>query len=131
MNKIRVLIIEEHIAVRRALAARLASYSQIDVVATARNFHEGIEQVRACSPDVILLELKGTNSLESNPIVEMNKELSDHPTGVIVLTSYSDDDEHQAALQAGAKRYLLKHIDSASLLAEIEAVATEVASPRD
>jgi DNA-binding response OmpR family regulator len=56
----------------------------------------------------------------------MNKALTGHPVGIIVLTSYADDDEHQAALEAGAKRYLLKHIDSASLTAEIEAVRDEV-----
>jgi CheY-like chemotaxis protein len=97
-------------------------------VATARSFQEGLERVRAFQPDVILLEIKGASNLQPNPVGEMAKVLGDHPTGIIVLTSYADDTEREAALQAGARRYLLKHIDSARLLSEIEAVATEIAT---
>ena len=43
-----------------------------------------------------------------------------------MLTSYAEDDEREAALAAGASRYLLKHIDTARLLSEIEAVAAEI-----
>lgn len=125
MKQIKVLIVEEHLAVRRALAARLNSFSHIEVVATAHNITEGLEQVGRCLPDVILLELKGTGDL-LNPVGEMNKALAGHPAGIIVLTSYADDDEREAALEAGARRYLLKQIDSARLLHEIEAVASEV-----
>ena len=57
----------------------------------------------------------------------MNEALAGHPAGIIVLTSYADDDEREAAMHAGARRYLLKQIDSARLLNEIEAVANEVA----
>ena len=129
MDKIRVMIIDEHLAVRRALAARLAAFSHIDVVGTARSFQEGLDKACDCLPDVILLELKGNCKQETNPVGEMNNALTGHAVGIIVLTSYADDDEHQAALEAGAKRYLLKHIDSASLMAEIEAVRDEV-SPK-
>ncbi len=125
MKQIKILIVEEHLAVRRALAARLNSFSHIEVVATAHNFTEGLEQVGRCLPDVILLELKGTGDL-LNPVGEMNKALAGHTAGIIVLTSYADDDEREAALEAGARRYLLKQIDSARLLHEIEAVASEV-----
>ena len=127
MDQIKVLIVEEHFAVRRALAARLNSFSHIEVVATACNFSEGLEQVGRCQPDVILLELKGTRDL-LNPVGEMNRALAGHPAGIIVLTSYADDGEREAALQAGARRYLLKQIDSARLLSEIEAVANEVSA---
>ena len=126
MNKIRVLIIDEHLAVRRALAARLSSFPNIDVVATARHCQEGLEQALAELPDVILMELKGQSNQDTNPVSEMKKALAGHPSGVIVLTSYADVDERQAALDAGANRYLLKQIDTASLTAEIEAVAGDI-----
>ncbi len=126
MKRIKVLIVDEHLVVRQALAARLRSFSQIEVIATAQDFHEGLECARKSKPDIILLELKGTRSLQPNPVGELNKALAGHPAGIIVLTSYADDDERKAALNAGARRYLLKHIDSARLLTEIEAVASEV-----
>lgn len=126
MNRIRVLIVDEHLAVRQALAARLSAFQQVEVVATAEGLTEGLERARRLQPDIVLLELKGPGSLWPDPVGEMNKALIGHPAGVIVLTSYTDDDEREAALLAGARRYLLKHIDSTRLLSEIEAVAREV-----
>lgn len=127
MKIIKVLIVDEHLAVRQALAARLRAFSHIEVVATAQDFREGLECARTTRPDVILLELKGASSLQPDPVGELKGALADHRAGIIVLTSYADDDEREAALSAGARRYLLKHIDSTRLLNEIEAVANEVA----
>lgn len=127
MKIIKVLIVDEHLAVRQALAARLRAFSHIEVVATAQDFREGLECARTTRPDVILLELKGASSLQPDPVGELKGALADHRAGIIVLTSYADDDEREAALSAGACRYLLKHIDSTRLLNEIEAVANEVA----
>lgn len=126
MNRIRVLIVDEHLAVRQALAARLSAFQQVEVVATAESLAEGLERARRLQPDVVLLEIKGAGSLWPDPVGEMNKGLEGHPVGIIVLTSYTDSDEREAALSAGARRYLLKHIDSTRLLSEIEAVAQEV-----
>jgi len=125
MSKIRVMIIDEHLAVRRALAARLASFPNIDVVATARNCQEGVERAQTNPPDVILMELKGKYCQKPDAVGEMKSALSENAVGVIVLTSYTDDEEKQAAIKAGANRYLLKNIDSTSLTTEIEAVARE------
>jgi len=126
MKRIKVLIVDEHVAVRQALAARLRAFPQIEVVATAQDLREGLDWASKAQPDVILLELKGTGALRPNPVSELNKSLAGHPAGIIVLTTYADDDEREAALEAGARRYLLKHIDSARLITEIEAVASEV-----
>ena len=130
VNEIRVMIIDEHLAVRRALAARLASFPNIDVVATARDCREGLELALDNRPDVVLMELKGKNRRQPESIREMNNALPEHHIGIIVLTSYADDEEQQAALKAGAKRYLLKHIDTAKLTDEIEAVAAEASGTR-
>jgi DNA-binding NarL/FixJ family response regulator len=125
MKQIRVLIVDEHPAVRRALAARLGAFGHINVVATAANFHDGQELAHDLHPDVILLELKGASKLQSDPVGNMTRALSGHPAGIIVLTSYADGDEREAALEAGAHRYLLKQIDTVRLLDEIETVAAE------
>lgn len=126
MDKIRVLIIDEHGAVRKALAARLDSYSQVEVVETASNFTEGLEKACLQLPDVILFDLRSGGIRRPEQVGEMIDALTDHPAGIIVLTAYADDDEREAALEAGARRYLVKHIDSSLLVAEIQAVAGEV-----
>ena len=125
MKHIRVLIVDEHLAVRRALAARLNTFGHIDVVATAGDFQHGQKLAHDLHPDVILLELKGASELQSVPVGDMIGALIGRNVGVIVLTSYADADEREAALQAGARRYLLKQIDTSRLLDEIESVAAE------
>jgi DNA-binding NarL/FixJ family response regulator len=128
MQRIRVLIVDEHLAVRQALATRLGAFPIIEVVATACTLPEALQQANRHHPDVILMELKGA-SLGQDPVGEMSRALGGQTVGIIVLTSYADDDEREWALRAGAKRYLLKHIDSAHLLDEIERVAAEVKEP--
>jgi|GEM_PF-611570 len=125
MEKIRVLIIDEHPAVCRALAARLNAVSSIEVVGSACTFEEGLCGTRAFQPDVILLELKGHGDNDKEPLDAISGLLARGPAGVIVLTSYLDEMERQGAMEAGARRYLLKDIDTTRLVREIEAVARE------
>ncbi len=126
MKTIKVLIVDEYLVVRRALATRLSAYPHIDVISTADDFDQGLRKAGALQPDVILMELKGTSSRTGDPVSEMRQAIAGHPAGIIVLTSYAEDYEREAALAAGASRYLLKQIDSARLIDEIEAVAAEV-----
>lgn len=125
-GKIRILIIDEHPAVSRALRARLRAVSTLEVVGTATSIEQGLEQLRMWQPDVVLLEVKGRNPATFDPIRAISRVLSDRPVGIIILTSYVDEMERAQALQAGAHRYLLKTIDSGRLIAEIEAVAQQV-----
>lgn len=124
MNPIRLLVVDEHPAVSLALATRLASTPGIKVVGTASTLREGIEAAHTLQPDVVLLELKG-KSYDPARVTEMARALNGNSSGIIVLTSYADDYERELALQTGARRYLLKNIDSARLIAEIKAVAAE------
>jgi DNA-binding NarL/FixJ family response regulator len=127
MNRIRILIVDEYLAVRQALASRLNTFAHIEVIATAGSITDGLEQTRMLHPDVILLELKGRSHLRPDSVDQLHHALGDHPAGIIILTSYADDVERETALRCGAQRYLLKHINTAQLLAEIEAVAQETA----
>lgn len=127
MKKIRVLIIDEHPAVCQALVVRLSAVNSIEVVGSAVSYREGLVGAGALKPDVILLELKGSGENEIQPLHAISKLLVRGPAGVIVLTSYLDEAERLGALEAGARRYLLKDIDTARLVGEIEAVADEAA----
>ena len=131
MKKIRLLIIEENQAVRQALETRLRAFNQIELLAVAHDFPEGITLARALHPDVILLEPKVRYDHGHDPIVHLGKLANGRPAaphnpGIIILTSYMDEAEREAAILAGAHRYLLKDIDSTRLVAEIEAVNDEL-----
>ncbi len=128
MNGIRLLIIEEHVAVRDALQVRLESSSSLEVVAaypsTAAWEAQRSLLTEACEADVVLLGLKGNMRRPIHAIVQDIKAFKQLGTAVIVLASVADEVERELALQAGAERYLLKDINSIHLIAEIESLAS-------
>ena len=124
--EIKILIIDQHPAVRRALAARLKSMPHIEILAATHDIQKGLEHARVVQPDIILLDLPDWDDDSSNPVQSITTNLSNTAVGVIVLASIADERKRRIALKAGAKRYLLKDIDSTRLVAEIEAVAREV-----
>ena len=126
MKRVRVLIVDRNPEVRRALAARLDSSSRIEVLSTAAGAREAFPQISALTPQVVLLDSKSLGRPpEASPIDETVRALRRLGPRIIVLATYSDESERQAYLQAGVNRYLLKDIDSATLIAAIAEVAAE------
>lgn len=126
MKPIPVLIIDDHLAVRQALAQRLSSVPSIQLLATAATIAEGLQKIGSLRPVIVILETKSQNEIgpvHLNTILDL---IADPHIAVIVHTTYFDEIERAIALQAGACRYLLKDINSAQLIAEIEAVASEM-----
>lgn len=128
MDKVRLLIIDEHEAVRNALAQRLNSTASIEVVAAAHDLG-ALGDVPLNHFDVALLGLKSTSDLDLDMTIEMVAQLAGQGTAVIILTSYADDIERELVLHAGAYRYLLKDINSPQLISEIIEVSHEQARP--
>ena len=129
MRRKRLLIIDEHKAVRQALITRLQQCDELEVVGSTGSSEEGLLQVKALQPDVVLLETKRSDGTG----LETCRRIARHypSTLVIVLTSYDDEQERQAAYMAGAARYILKDIDSTQLVREIlEAEAVPNSPPR-
>ena len=126
MNPIKLQIMDEHPAVRQALEVRLRSSTHLHIVAVDDNLAEALQHTRELAPDIILLGLKSTRKLSPYVLASMVKQLAAANVGVIVLTSYEDVVEREVLLQAGARRYLLKNINSSRLIAELETVAGEM-----
>jgi two-component system response regulator DevR len=117
MGRTRLLIIDEHRAVRQALVSRLQQTGKLEVVGSTGSSEEGLLQVEALRPNIVLLETKRS---DGTGLETCRRIARSHPdTVVFVLTSYDDEDERQAAYMAGATRYLLKDIDSTRLVYEI------------
>ncbi|HEX6386956.1 MAG TPA: response regulator [Anaerolineae bacterium] len=127
-RKIRLLIIEAHVAVSRALEVRLGSSPDIEVVATVGHLNQAKSVARTIRPDVILLGLKGSHNGEMRATLRLATELLQQGHNVVVLTSYADDVERELMLRAGIRRYLLKDINTDQLISEIKAVAIEAAA---
>lgn len=128
MDKVRLLIIDEHEAVRQALATRLSSTPTIDVVAVTQDIETSQNSFNGLS-DVALLGLRSSSDVDLDVTIGIVERLTEWGTAVIILTSYADDIEREMVLHAGAYRYLLKDINSPQLISEIIEVAHEQAKP--
>ena len=130
MNKIRLLIIEEHTAVRHALQVRLQSSSNLEVLASYPCVADWDSQrlttndVGDSMIDVVLLGLKSSGYRPLSSTIRDIETLKKAVLAMIVLASFADEIERELILQAGAQRYLLKDINSIQLISEIESLAS-------
>lgn len=118
MNRIAVMIIDEHPAVRHSLKALLNTIPGIEVIASIATLDEGETLAQNAHPAVVLLGLRTytNNTAALNRIVTR---FTQKGTTVIVLSPYLDDVEQEMFYQAGAKNYLLKDINPPLLVAAI------------
>ena len=117
---IRVLVVDDHVVVRRGIRALLGTVDEVQVVGEARDGEEALERVKALHPDVILLDLlmPRMNGIEvTRRLVE-----EDPKTRILVLTSFAADDQVFPAIKAGALGYLLKDTGPEELVRAIRQV---------
>ncbi len=115
---IRVIVCDDQEIVVQGLSTILNNDPQIQVVATASNGLEVMEQVAIHQPDLVLMDLKMP---EGNGIQATQKIKSSFPqVKVLVLTTYDDDEWLFDAIRAGASGYLLKDTPSAVLIEAIK-----------
>lgn len=122
MDPIRVMIIESHSQVRRALAGRLRTAPQVEVVGISADAGDGVAQAFELEPDVVLLDAKAAKT-QPDGLVQVLKNLGRHRANVIVLATYTDEADRALVLRAGARRYLLKDVESKALLQAIQEAA--------
>lgn len=105
---IRVLVAEDHTIVRDGLVALIGQQPDMEVVADARDGREAVELWSRHRPDVTLMDLKmpGTGGVSA---IEQIRTV-DPEARVIVLTTYSGDEDIYQGIRAGAKAYLLKDV---------------------
>jgi two-component system, NarL family, response regulator LiaR len=117
---IRVVIADDHPVVRQGLRAFLATRAGMAVVGEAGDTDELVAVVERERPDVVLVDLvmPGGGGVEA---IRRLRALGDRPR-MIVLTSFSADDQVVAAVRAGAAGYLLKDVAPADLDAAIRTV---------
>jgi DNA-binding NarL/FixJ family response regulator len=101
----RVLIVDDHPLTRDALAGLLAQHG-FDVVGTAANGEEAIEQAALLAPDIVLLDL-AMPALDGIAALPRVREAAPK-CEVVVLTASDAEDSLLAAIRAGASGYLLK-----------------------
>lgn len=119
---IRVLIADDHEAVRSGVAAILAVADDIEVVGEAENGFDALAACHRTTPDVALVDLRmpGTDGVWATERIT-----GETATRVLVLTTYDSGDLVASALAAGAHGYLLKSTSGSALIDAVRHVAAD------
>jgi len=121
MEKIRILIADDHPFYREGVRTMLRATPDIEIIGEAANGEDTVAQAERLQPDVILMDLKmpGMGGIEATRRI---LHTSPH-IGVLVLTMFEADETVFAAMRAGARGYLLKDADQDELIRAIQAVS--------
>ena len=122
MDKIRILIADDHAIVRMGLATLLGAQDGIEVVGEANNGEQAVPRALKLKPDVVVMDLVMPKKDGIAATTELHEKL---PTAkCLILTSFGTAEELQAALHAGAAGILLKSTANSKLVAAIRKIAS-------
>lgn len=121
MNKIRLVIVDDHPVVRDGLQGMLASQPDFEVIGVAENGEGAVQLASSLKPEVMLLDLRMP---VMDGVTALGEIKANSPeVNVLVLTTYDSDADILPAIEAGATGYLLKDTSREELYAAIRATA--------
>jgi DNA-binding NarL/FixJ family response regulator len=115
--RFRVLVAEDHPAVRASLVAYLDAQEDILVVGEAENGREAIELAEREAPDFVLMDIRMpvVDGIEGTRTIKQQRPA----TRVVLLSAYEQDELIEAGLRAGAEGFLLKGASGSELVAAV------------
>ena len=119
---ISVVVADDHPVVRQGLSSILKFESDIRVVAEAGNGEEALEMCKQHFPDVLLLDLRMPKKDGLQVITDLATRPAIRP-GIIVMTTYDDEDDICRSVRTGADGYLIKSMTPEEIRAAVRRVA--------
>ena len=121
MEKIRLLIVDDHPVVREGLAGMLSSQPDFDVAGEAKDGAAAAALDARLEPDVVLMDLRmpGMDGVTAITAIRERRPLAN----ILVLTTYDSDADIVRAIEAGATGYLLKDTPREELFRAVRAAA--------
>ena len=120
MSRIKLLLADDHILVRRGIMALLEKEKDIEIIGEAENGREAVKKAKQLSPDVVLMDISmpSLNGIEATyQIKKLNID-----TKVLIVTMHETEEYVSKILHAGAYGYVIKNASPAELLSAIRAV---------
>ena len=118
---IKLLIADDHLIIRQGLRLILETESDFELIGEASDGSEALSLCKKLKPDVVLMDLRMPNMDGLTAIETLRTEQPQ--IAVVILTTFNEDELMFRGLQAGARGYLLKDTDRATLFDTIRAAA--------
>jgi two-component system response regulator DegU len=120
MEKINIVLADDHVLVRKGIVAMLATDNEINVVGEAGNGTEALASAKALHPDILLLDIR----MPEMTGLEAAARLKNYSpkTKAVILSMHDSEEYVLEALQAGAYGYLLKDTDKAEFIKALKQI---------
>lgn len=123
-REIRLVLVDDHAILRQGLRSVLEREEDLVVVGEASSEAQAEAVVSSAQPDVVLLDLKLSAGSDFEGLTLCAKLSAAHPeVGLLVLTTFLDEDLVVRAVHAGARGYVVKDVDTTELVRAIRAIA--------
>ena len=120
MDRLRILLVDDHDLFRKGIARLIDSQPDFQVVGEARDGRDALEQAQKLEPQVILMDIEMPNWNGTEATRRIKSEM---PLVFIIMLTVSDDDQNLfAAVRAGASGYLLKSVKPDELFQRLRGV---------
>lgn len=117
----RVLLVDDQTLIRQGIRLLLMTEPDMQVVGEASNGREALEQIEALRPQVVLMDIRMP---DMDGVTATREAAARFPeVGIIILTTFEDEEYIFEGLRAGARGYLLKDISSEEMAAAVRVVA--------
>jgi len=126
VEPIRVLIVDDHDMLREGLSTFLRAFPDMRLVGEATNGVEAVQRCRELAPDVVLMDLL-MPEMDGVAAIRAINAAPPRPA-IIALSSFGEEQLVRAALEAGARSYLLKNVSAESLAEAIRLARAGIGS---
>jgi two-component system response regulator NreC len=120
MEKIRLLIADDHAMFRQGIRALLQGYEDLEIVGEAVDGKDAIDKAPQMCPDIILMDIGMPNMGGLEATRRIQKEFS--AIKILVLTQYQDSEYVLSMLRAGAKGFIAKTATASELVSAIHSI---------
>ena len=118
-----IVLVDDHAIVRQGLRSILERERDLQIVGEASTADEAMAVVERTRPAVVLLDLKLSTGADSQGLELCSRLTTRYPgLGVLVLTTFLDDNLVAQAIHRGARGYVIKDVDTTELVKAIRAV---------
>jgi two-component system, NarL family, response regulator DevR len=119
-----IMLVDDHAIVRQGLRSILEREDDLRVVGEASSASEALAVIGRTDPHIVLLDLKLSTSSDSEGLELCRQLTTQYPAvGVLVLTTFLDEQLVLSAIRAGARGYVVKDVDTSALIRAIRDVS--------